>query len=463
MAASGDKSIASSSCLRNFVRLVFVFLATTLGTPFTPLIQAQPVAPELIPFTAPPDLSRVHFYLLTVDVGASVYDNFGHTALRVVDENTGTDTVFNWGVFDVSAGPVAFSYNFFKGIMRYRLATSTPALEFDAYRNQQRTVWQDRINLTGPQKERLYRRLLWNLEPDNLSYDYHYFFDNCTTRVRDYLDEALGGQIRDYYSGVTENTFRDQVRAHYESIAVIRVSLDVLMNSNIDRPVTAWENMYLPISLREQLATIPSQVAENGRRLMLLSDQQVLMRFPPPRAQTDGYLVALLVLLTPVLFLSFMLKRIPRSNLAGRSRFSLKVPVLSYPLLGLLGLLTSVFSGVLGCLMLGSWIISAHQDLHHNVNLLLFWPTDLLAVPVAAHWLLVRGPWPLTRKSATLANYYVLARVLAMLVYAVLAVFGLVEQTITSIAVFVLPGFLLFTLMMWVVGFESAKPKNLFS
>ena len=97
--------------------------------------------------------------------------------------------------------------------MNYRLATSLPSREFDVYRAQGRTVWQDRINLTNPQKEKLYRRLMWNMKAENLTYEYHYFFDNCTTRVRDYLDEALGGAISAQYSGVTEKTFRLHTRA----------------------------------------------------------------------------------------------------------------------------------------------------------------------------------------------------------------------------------------------------------
>ena len=115
-------------------------------------------------YQVPSNLSALNFYLITVDVGDQVWDNFGHTALRVFDENTNTDVIFNWGTFDISGGVVDFSWKFFKGIMDYRLTTSTPSQEFSLYSAQQRTVWQDKLNLTNPQKERLYRRLLWNLE-----------------------------------------------------------------------------------------------------------------------------------------------------------------------------------------------------------------------------------------------------------------------------------------------------------
>ena len=94
---------------------------------------SQSIADELTPYSVPANMSQVEFYLLTVDVGDQVWDNFGHTALRVIDENTNTDLVFNWGIFDISGGVVGFSFNFFKGIMEYQLATSAPTREFAMY------------------------------------------------------------------------------------------------------------------------------------------------------------------------------------------------------------------------------------------------------------------------------------------------------------------------------------------
>jgi len=413
-------------------------------------------------YPVPADMSGVHFYLITVDVGDKVWDNFGHTALRVLDENSNTDLVFNWGVFRIDGGPVAFSYNFFKGIMNYELGTQSPTQEFAMYRAQERSVWQDRINLTNPQKEVLYRRLLWNLEPENTVYPYQYFFDNCTTRVRDYLDEALSGRIAAANSGVTESTFRDQVQEHYESVALIGFSLDVLMNSNIDRPMTEWEEMFLPLRLRDRLYQIESDVAENGVRNKLLSDPQQIMTFPPPTVETDPYQLASIVLLAPVLFLLLMLKKIPMSYFATHSRIGLKLAGINFRILGLLGLLTALFSGIYGTLMLGSWFVSEHMDLHHNINLLLFWPTDLLGLLVALRWLVLCKPWPMTHNSTPFLNYYMIAHLLGMLIYVAVMFLQLVEQSGMNIAIYVVPGFAAFTALIWLVGFEPAKPKNVF-
>ena len=441
-----------------FLNLWFYFTVAGMLA-FNPSLNAQ--EPNLAEYEVPADMSGVHFYLITVDVGDSVWDNFGHTALRVFDESNNTDTVFNWGYFSLSEGPLSFSWNFFKGIMNYNLATSPTSEEFSNYRFQERTVWQDRINLTNPQKEQLYRRLMWNLEPANVEYAYQYFFDNCTTRVRDYLDEALSGRVSRQYVNETDATFRDQVQAHYESVGLIAFSLDILMNSNIDRKMTEWEDMFLPLQFRERLLQVRSDVAENGELLMLLSDPQVIIEYPSPTADSNPYQLASLVLVPLVLLMMLMLKRVPQSYYATHAHIGFRAAGINFRILGLLGLVTAVFSGIYGILMLGSWFVSDHIDTHHNVNLLLFWPTDLLAVLVALRWLFLCKPWPMTRNSAPFINYYLLAHVLAMMIYLVLAFFGLVAQSITNLALYVVPGVFLFTLLIWLVGFEPARPKNM--
>jgi hypothetical protein len=443
-------------------RVCYMLLTLVGSLLFALSSHAQPPLDNPERYPIPADLSGIHFYLITVDVGDQVWDNFGHTALRVYDEDSNIDTVFNWGVFDISGGVLGFSYNFFKGIMNYRLATNIPTREFAVYRNQQRTVWQDKINLTNPQKEILYRRLMWNLEPDNAVYAYNYFFDNCTTRVRDYLDEALAGEIRNHYSNTTAETYRQQVRSHYESVPLVALSLDVLMNSNIDRPVSEWEDMYLPMRLRERLAAMPSDVAEGGGRQMLLSDSQTIAEFSPPTVAADGYRVASIVLISPVLFLLLMLKRIPMSYFATHSRIGFKVATVNFRILGLLGLVTALCSGIFGILMLGSWFVSDHLDLHHNVNLLLFWPTDILGILVALRWLIFCKPWPMSNNTAPFINYYLMAHVIAMLGYVGIAFTGLSAQSLIDVATYIVPGFFLFTVLIWVVGFEPAKPKNMF-
>ena len=444
-----------ASCLSLLVSLII--FGSPLGFQGS---YAQDAQATLEDYQVPSDLSALHFYLITVDVGDQVWDNFGHTALRVFDENTNTDVIFNWGTFDISGGVVDFSWRFFKGIMDYRLTTSTPSQEFSLYSAQQRTVWQDKINLTNPQKEKLYRRLLWNLESSNTSYAYQYFFNNCTTKVRDYLDESLNGALLPQFNGTTESSYRDHVRSHYQSVGLVEFSLDILMNSNIDRQISEWEEMFLPIKFRERLLKVESDVAENGERQMLLSDSQIIAQFMPPTVDTDPYDAVFYSLTLPVAFLFFMIRKIPQTYYATRSRIGLRLPKINYRFLAFFGAVTSLFSGILGLLMLGSWFLSGHTDTHHNINLLVFWPTDILGVIVAAGWFVSCKPWPTTHNTAPFINYYLFGHLVSMLIYGVIAFFGLSEQKIDEIFYSVLLGFFSFTVLICIVGFEPSKPRN---
>ncbi|MEE3299736.1 MAG: hypothetical protein VX197_00720, partial [Pseudomonadota bacterium] len=59
-------------------------------------------------------------------------------------------------------------------------------------------------------------------------------------------------------------------------------------------------------------------------------------------------------------------------------------------------------------------------------------------------------------------NYYLLVHVVAMIIYAVIMVFGLAAQSISAIAIYLLPGFFLYTVLIWLVGFAPTKPKDVF-
>lgn len=393
----------------------------------------------------PVDFRRVEFYLITVDVGNHVWDNFGHTALRMVDENSGTDLVFNWGLFDTSVGYVRFAANFARGIMEYQLGVSPPNWELSRYQAEARTIWQDRLVLTTAQKQRLYQRLAWNLRAENIVYDYDYFFDNCTTRVRDYLDEALGGSISARSGALSSNTFRDEVQSHYASLPLIAFSLDVLMNQRIDRRMSQWEQMFLPSQLRARL-----------NQLDLLDNSEVLAEFTPPAPGINPYYWVALLLL-PLLILLLSVRRASIASFSSQPGFTLRAPALSYRLLGLTGVAIVVFSGVYGSMMVLGWLFSAHLDTHANINLLLFWPTDLLGLLITLRWLLLGSAPAVSRLRHQLIAFYMAMHVLAALAYVFLGITGFSHQSTGALMLFVVPVLILFALVVSVVGFKQVR------
>ncbi len=419
---------------------------------------AVPLLSDLDRYPEPADFSGLHFYLVTVDVGNRLWDNFGHSALRMRDERGGVDVLFNWGGFDTGGGMSGFGYRFFLGEMEYRLFTVPTEQAYALYRAERRTVREDRINLNNAQKARLYQRLMWNLEPENLAYDYDYFDDNCTTRLRDYLDEALEGRLRDQYSGMTGITYRQVVQSHYASLSPVAMLLDIGMNSNIDRAMSEWESMFLPLNLRRRLSRMDSDAAVAGERAPLLAESRLLGEFAPPARQWNAYPVFAAMFALLMLWLLFASRR-PRSSRfldAGRNPSRTLSPA-GYRALGLLALIGSIFSGALGCLMLGSWFWSGHEDLHRNFNLLLFWPTDLFGVVASLRWLLLKSPWVLDRHSAPYLNYYLLAHVLGMAAYLVVSLGGLGGQDLSNVTAWLLAPMALGIVLIWQRGFRRAE------
>jgi hypothetical protein len=409
------------------------------------VLRAQPQIDGLEQIQIPTDFSRVEFYLVTVNVGNNVWDNFGHTALRMIDDSTATDLLFNWGLFDTSVGYTRFATNFALGIMNYQLGVSPPAWEFGRYEREGRTVWQDRLRLSNSQKQILYQRLAWNIRPENIVYAYDYFYDNCTTRVRDYLDEALSGLLSTNSQAMSSRTFRDEVQDHYASVPFIAFSLDVLMNERIDQRMTQWQRMFLPLQLREQL-----------RQQGLLDEPQTLVEFAPPQRGMSFYLISAL-LIVPVLILLFSVRKASIASFASQPGFTLLAPGLSYRVLGLIGVLVALFSGSYGLVMSLGWWLSSHQDIHGNLNLLLFWPTDLLGLGIALNWLIKGDAYRVSSGRLQLMVTYLVLHLLAALAYLIMQVFGISAQHGTSILLYVLPLLMLFTLLVMTAGIRPVR------
>tara|TARA_R100001377_G_scaffold85147_1_gene70520 strand:- start:797 stop:2185 length:1389 start_codon:yes stop_codon:yes gene_type:complete len=454
--------IAANSLLLARVQRIFFALLIVVSSIFAsaPIVSAQAQLPEISAADSirlPANFDLVDFYLITVDVGDQVWDNFGHTALRVVDRNTRSDLVFNWGLFDASEGNVVFASNFLQGILNYQLGVSPPSWEFGRYEREQRTVWQDKINLTNAQKETLYKRLAWNLREENIVYSYQYFFDNCTTRVRDYLNEALGGRLESENRALARSTFRDEVQSHYASIPAVAVSLDILMNGRIDRRMTQFEELFLPAQLRRELLSFPSDVLRNGQRVTMLEEPTVIMEFTPPTAQASGYYFVGAGLFAVVVFLFLMLRRVPLSSFSSQPGFTLRAAQLSYRVMGLLTLLLSIASGIYGSIMSFGWLASAHLDLHHNLNLLLFWPTDLLGAYFAVRWLIAGRSYTMSSTLHNVIILYFILHILAALAYVFVALTGIAEQEVASVLLYLVPSLIAFGILVWNAGFSPVR------
>ncbi len=375
---------------------------------------------------------QLDFYLITVEVGDMVADNFGHTGIRVKNEATGTDYFFNWGVYDFR-DPVHFSVKFYLGDLDYKLGVYPFRYLVPQYRPFGRTMWQDRLLLSDAEKTALWQRLTWNNLPENRTYQYQYFFDNCSTRPRDYLNDALGGAVKtQYHEKPSGLSFRDMVRSHYESNPFVSLSLELLMNANLDREMNEWEHMFLPKTLRKNLLDFRRA---DGTKVLEFDQELLPEGGPKPLPLSGGQYLMILVgglwAIVGGLWLA--------AHKTGRQR----VGRVAYRILGLGSVVFGIYFGLVGLLMPLNWIFSGHPDLYHNANMLLVLPFDGFIGLIGLHWL-VKGEACVLKGWLAWVRWYFAGHLLVTVLGTVLFASGVIAQDLSVTLTYVMPLMLIY-------------------
>ena len=190
----------------------------------------------------------VRVSLLTCAPGSEIYSLFGHTALRYENPTKGEDWVFNYGMF--SFDTPNFVMRFVKGETDYQLGV-IPFRYFEGeYAMRGSSVYQQELNLTSREKENIIRLLEDNYRPANRTYRYNYFYDNCTTRARDKVEQGIEGKVV-YPKGVKERSFREIVREYTDGHEWSAFGIDLCLGSEADEPIDERKQMFSPFYMLE--------------------------------------------------------------------------------------------------------------------------------------------------------------------------------------------------------------------
>jgi hypothetical protein len=257
--------------------------------------------------------------------------------------------------------------------MHYLMDAAPSHLDQSYYVEAGRSVSRQQLALTAEQAGALRDFLLWNLRPENAGYNYDYYADNCTTRVRDALDKALGGVLKtSLLAHPGGMTYRQQTDRLMSAQPWLMLVMDLGLGPYADQPLNAWQESFLPEVLQAQLRAIRIDDGHGGLQPLLRSEQLVSpnrLDVPPPAAPDLRLPLALSGLLLAVLI---VLAR--RAWPAG------------YALLGTLYLLCA---GIIGLVLLALWTLTTHHSAWRNANLLLFNPLAFLLLPTV--WRSRRG------------------------------------------------------------------------
>lgn len=326
---------------------------------------------------SPPDLGPAQpgayqAALVTYGPGDIYWQRFGHNALWLREPALGLDDTFNFGFFDFEQE--SFLLRFVQGRMLYFAARLPAQREFAHYQEEGRSIRVQVLNLDADTYRTLRNHLLHHVEPDQREYLYDYYLDNCSTRVRDALDLALGGALRTQFDQQPAlQSFRDHTRRSSASDLAYQLGLQAALGMPVDRPVSRWDEMFLPAVLADGLGEVHRLGAAGLEPLVredlpLLGSNAEPVPDTPPALWPRYGLVAIALLLLGVL----AQRHAPPAAVQG--------------LVGGWLLIT----GSLGWLLLLVWGFTDHAAAHPNLNLLLFSPFAVL------------GLWPGLRRLAAL-------------------------------------------------------------
>jgi hypothetical protein len=194
--------------------------------------------------------------LITCGAGTELYSTFGHSAIWLNDASTGLDIVYNFGTFDFDTPN--FYVKFTRGQLPYMLSTSSMTDFMNAYIYENRSVYEQELNLTLEQKEKMFALLEENMKPENRQYKYDFFFDNCSTRQRDLFEKTLniaGGQKYTYQEIKGDTTLRVMLDPGVSKMQWTQFGFYLGLGSVTDKIATTHQRMFLPDKLMATYAT----------------------------------------------------------------------------------------------------------------------------------------------------------------------------------------------------------------
>ena len=301
---------------------------------------------------APPILSgKAKVSLLTCGQGKALYEAFGHSAIRVYDPSQGLDVVFNYGVFDFKQEN--FYANFAKGNMLYMLGLSQTDDFLFAYRNYGRSVREQVLNLDSAERVSVFRFLDNNLQAENRNYLYNYFRNNCSTKIPEMLDSALGNRIVWRHSDINgKASYRSLIYDYTVFNAWGRLGIDLGLGAVIDQSIGGKELNFLPIELEKSI--VRASIRREMTDFPLVIETKTLFE-PAVFFAADPFFTG------PVFLFTILLLTICLSWYYSEKS---SLPFRIFRTIVLVG------TGALGLVELCIWLFTNHIDAAWNFNLL---------------------------------------------------------------------------------------------
>lgn len=219
--------------------------------------------------------------LLTCAPGDEIYSYFGHSAIRINDPKAGIDYVFNYGVFSFDSPN--FVWRFMKGETDYMLLGQRMPSFIESYVEEQRSVYEQILNISDSRKQSLFESLMENAKKENRVYRYRHFSDNCSTRVRDQFEKCADHHLQ--YDTLKDErlTYRQLIDQCVPGNSWNGLGIKLALGIPADKVTTFSEKMFLPDYLLKSMAG--SKVFSDGAELPFVQPQTLLFEAKPAKQE----------------------------------------------------------------------------------------------------------------------------------------------------------------------------------
>lgn len=306
------------------------------------------------------DSCHLQLSLLTCGPGEDLYSTFGHTAIRIKNDFTHTDTVYNYGTFDDS--DPYFYLKFTRGIMVYSLSVEPFSYFMEEYIQEHRSVTEQILQLNCVEKQKLSHALQINALETNRYYNYHFYNDNCTLRARDIITNNSAEPVVFKPILSSQNTtFRNLINSYLDKGNKYwsKFGINIFLGSHLDAVMSNEQVMFLPDYLMKGFSN-----ASKGNGTLVSQTKEIVSE--SNSNQNNSFWFTPAFLFTFLLVTGIILSRI-RAPWSTTALYILDIAVF-------------LFVGLLGIVMLYLWVGRVDTVCRNNMNLIWALPTHAIII-----------------------------------------------------------------------------------
>ncbi|NNE28913.1 MAG: hypothetical protein HKN16_04730, partial [Saprospiraceae bacterium] len=193
--------------------------------------------------------------------------------------------------------------------------------------------------------------------PEYRYYAYDFFFDNCSSRIRDIFEKLFSEEVISSQSNqVSEVSFRQLLDYYLTDKPWSDFGIDLILGQPSDEPADFRQQMFLPDYLKDNLEN-----SKTTNRSIVLEKPKVIYAFP--RSGEKIPLYSKPIFWTLLLFGMALLMTFNGKN----QKWVRYVDVFLF-----------VLSGLAGALFLFMWLGTEHQACYANWNMLWLFPGNII-------------------------------------------------------------------------------------